>query len=339
MHNTIGRIDYESMEKKVKIDLKDRRILSLLDDDSRTPLTQIAKKVQLSRDAVDYRIKRLQKKGVILRFVPSLNYEKLGFQIFHVFLLVDEFDKAKQQDLIDYLKNHQNIFSIIEYSDRWDLEIVIIAKSLLEFDKIISDIAEHSPDIILEKEKLEIIRRYNSNYVPPLIKEEHDKEKIKHEKEFPAKLDETDFKLLKLLAGNCRQSTYAIGKELGLSGDAISYRIKKLQLEDVIKKFTILVNFSLLQYHWYTFSIEMKLFNLQNEKKFETFLDQNPNIMRSAKTLGSWDLLLYVIVENRQEFHRIVKDMKNVFANIIRNYQTWIAYKEHKFEIMSDAIK
>ncbi|MFH1589194.1 MAG: Lrp/AsnC family transcriptional regulator [archaeon] len=340
MSENTGRIDYESTEKDVKIDLKDKRILSLLSDDARTPLTQIAKKVQLSRDSVDYRIKRLQEKGVILKFFPNLNYDKLGYYIFHVFLLIDELDKKEQNNLIKTLKEHDNIFSVIEYSDRWDLEIVLIAENLLVFDKIISDIAGQFPNLILEKDKLEIIRRYNSSYLPPLLREKgHEKEAIIHHRVPTAKVDDIDIKILSILSEDCRISTYKIGATLGLSADTINYRIKNLLKEEVIKNFTILVNLSILKYSWYTFSVEMKMFNYENEKKFESFLDKNHNIIRSVKTLGGWDLLLYVVVENPREFHHIVKDLKNTFANIVRNYQTWVAYKEHIFKTMPAIIK
>ncbi len=137
---------------------------------------------------------------------------------------------------------------------------------------------------------------------------------------------------------DARASTYEMGKALGLSPDAVSYRIKRLLEEGVIRNFTVLANLSALKYHWYTYSIEMKMFDFKNELKFEEFLRQNRNILRSAKTLGGWDLLLYIVVENPREFHRIVKDIKNAFSPVIRNYQTRVAYKEHTFKPMPEAI-
>ena len=226
-----GRIDYEHMDKNVKVDLKDRRILSLLSENARMPLTQIAKKVQLSRDAVNYRVKRLQDKGIILKFTANISYSKLGFKLFHIFLLLDERDKEKQKALIEQVKNHPNVLSVIEYSDRWDLEIAIIARNILEFDKILSGISESFPEIILEKEKLEVIRRYNSDYVPPLINESHITEKIEYYAEKTVQLDETDIKLLKILTEDSRMSTYIIGEKLGINADTVSYRIKKLLKE------------------------------------------------------------------------------------------------------------
>lgn len=335
----MGRIDYEVLEKDIKLDVKDRRILSLLAENSRTPLTQIAKHVRLSRDAVNYRIKRLEKAGVILSFFANLNFEKLGYYVFHIFLLIDEMDHEAERALVEYLKGHPNIFSVIEYSDRWDIEAAVVARDLLEFDRIMLEISEKFPEIIVEKDKLEIIRHFNAAYLPPLLQDSSLPVFPLHRERAPrAAVDETDLRLLRLLCADARASTYEMGKSLGLSPDAVSYRIKHLLEEGVIRNFTILANLSMLKYHWYTYSIEMKMFNLQNEQKFEAFLAQNRNILRSVKTLGGWDLLLYIVVENPREFHRIVKDIKNVFSAVIRNYQTWVAYKEHNFKPMPEAL-
>ena len=50
--------------KKIKIDAKDRKILSILSSNARIPLTRLSKKVALSRDAVSYRIKTMRKKAL-----------------------------------------------------------------------------------------------------------------------------------------------------------------------------------------------------------------------------------------------------------------------------------
>jgi Lrp/AsnC family leucine-responsive transcriptional regulator len=47
------------------LDAIDRRLLALLQDDARTPLTTLAKRVGLSRSATQERVARLEKSGVI----------------------------------------------------------------------------------------------------------------------------------------------------------------------------------------------------------------------------------------------------------------------------------
>lgn len=55
-------------------------------------------------------------------------------------------------------------------------------------------------------------------------------------------LDDTDLEILSLLAENARRPFSDIGEEVGLSGPAVSDRVKRLQESDIINNFTIDVN-------------------------------------------------------------------------------------------------
>ncbi len=325
-----GRINQELYQEAVKLDMKDRRILSLLAEDSRMPLTKIAKNVRLSRDAVNYRIKRLESEGVILKFFPNLDFGKLGFFVFHIFLRLDETLPERQKELLKYLKAHDNVTSIIEYTDRWDLEVVWLARNLVEFDQLMMQLSENFPLVIQEKDKVETIKKYSKKFLPPILDV-----KMSEEIEYPipekASIDEKDLAILFQLSDDCRMSTYKIAEAVGLSADAVGYRIKNLLREGVIRNFTVLVNFSMLEYYFYTYTMEMRMFNAKEEAKFKAFLEKNKYIIRSAKTLGGWDLLLYIVVENPRRFHSIIKEIKKAFSSIIRTYDAWIAYKEHAF--------
>ena len=61
----------------MKLDLKDKKILYELDLNSRATLNEIAKKVGLSKQVVDYRLKNLIKNNVINRFYTAINFSKL----------------------------------------------------------------------------------------------------------------------------------------------------------------------------------------------------------------------------------------------------------------------
>jgi len=50
----------------VDIDLKDRKILYHLDLNCRQSNAQIGKKVRLSKEVVNYRIKRMEEEGIII---------------------------------------------------------------------------------------------------------------------------------------------------------------------------------------------------------------------------------------------------------------------------------
>ena len=56
------------------------------------------------------------------------------------------------------------------------------------------------------------------------------------------KLDETDKKLLKLLQTDSKQTTKELSSKLNLSVTAVYERIKKLEREEIISKYVVLLN-------------------------------------------------------------------------------------------------
>ncbi len=340
MERPKGRIAETMRLSEIKIDLKDKKILSMLSENSRLPLNAIAKKVRLSRDAIDYRIKRLVREGVVISFFPIINLEKLGYETFHIFFLIDEMDKKKQEEFLSFLKNNENVKNIIEYSDRWDYEVVLIARNLREFDQIVEDITSRFPQLIFEKEKMQVIKGYTSIHLPLRFYEQsgHKVEEDNYTgKEI--KLDELDLKILNELCENCRTPSVKIAEKIDLTADAVNYRIKKMVDGNVIRKFTILANLSALDYHWYTFSLAVKTFNKQYDEKFKQFVTTHPYILRAVKTLGLWDFLLYVAADSPRHFHSTVKEIKTYFSEIIRNHQTLLAYIEHIYVPLPKAVK
>ena len=61
----------------MKLDATDRRILQMLQEDAKMNVKEMAEKLNLSKTPVYDRIKRLEKEGVIDRYVAVLNRDKL----------------------------------------------------------------------------------------------------------------------------------------------------------------------------------------------------------------------------------------------------------------------
>jgi len=66
-------------ENHILLDKKDKKILYYLDFDSRQTLSQLAKKVGLSKQVIDYRIKSLVKRKIISQFYTVINISKMGY--------------------------------------------------------------------------------------------------------------------------------------------------------------------------------------------------------------------------------------------------------------------
>ena len=76
----------------------------------------------------------------------------------------------------------------------------------------------------------------------------------------------------------------------------------------------------------------MKIFDQKTEWKFKEFCNNHPYIIKAQKTLGGWDLILFIVSDTLENFHTTIKDLKNLFSDSIKHYETWVAYKEHYFQ-------
>lgn len=68
------------MKKKGQLDSYDTQIIDMLMHDGRIPVTELAKRIGISKSPCQARLKRLQLEGYILGFRAQVNYAKLDME-------------------------------------------------------------------------------------------------------------------------------------------------------------------------------------------------------------------------------------------------------------------
>lgn len=313
---------------EVKIDLKDKKIIELLVKDGRMAFTEIAKKVMLSKDAVAYRIKRLQEKGVIKKFTLIADFKKFGYPLYNVFLQTREVTSEKEETFLKYLDKEPRIVDVIDYSDVFDFQLKIVAKSIEDFDRIIEWVKTEYADIIEHITVMPVVDCIENLMLPKEISEAHEIRAKNKEIE----LDEKDIKIIKLLNENCRLSSYDIAEKVGINADTVIYRIKNLINSGAIR-FTTVINLSALGYEGYSLMLRLKA--MGGEKRVEEFIKENKNVLIADKCVGEWDLILNIVTKDAREFHTIIKKMRKEFGDIIMELNTLMAYREYEFDYAS----
>ena len=327
-----GRID-AFQGKLPKVDLKDRKILTLLTEDSRLTLNQMASRVMLSRDAVRYRIQRLQNLGVIQRFVPVLDFGQFGYSRFHLFLQLREMSEEQHQRIFKEFTAYPEVVSVIEYSDNYDVELVVLAKGAVDFDSFFSRVMNAHHSVIDDYVILERVREYCNRFLPQEFQALKRPKTIPRRREQQRKVDETDVRILEMLGEDARRSYFDIAEKVGLSSDAVSYRVKRLR-NGVAPQLTAMTNLSALGYNWYTLLVLLRFWDAKHESKFRQIVEQHPNVMMAMKSIGEWNLLLYIAAKSQSDFHQIVKGIRAELQDVIRTYETLLGYREHVYKAM-----
>ncbi len=154
-------------DKPVELDKKDISLLINLEENARLPLSKLSKKIALSRDAVKYRMERLIRHKILLKFTTIVNPPNFGFtNISWVFVSLWNVTGNKEEEFVSHLKNNSYVTYVARVGGRWDYKIEITARNPGHFDEILTSIRRKFPEIIREYESVPLLKEYKMGYFP-----------------------------------------------------------------------------------------------------------------------------------------------------------------------------
>ncbi len=317
----------------LKLDTKDKRILLELDRNSRQPISTIAKKVGLSKEVVNYRIKRLIEKGIIKGFHAVIDTSKIGYIIYRLYIKFQNVTPEKEKEITEYFKNHDRVGWVASYEGFYDLAILFWAKDIYEFreiyDKVLSDhgkfFQEHLMSVVIS------IYHFKHNYL--FDSKDYSEAVIGGRKDI-ADLDSLDIDILKILAEDGRKTTLEISKKVGASPNTIKYRIKKLLDTKVIVAFNTMIDTSVLGYQHYKVFLELQNMDKQIRTKIIEFLRLNKNTIYVTDAIGIADLEFEMQVRSSIELHNTLRELRAMFPELIRDCKPSLVFKEHRINYL-----
>ena len=120
-------------------------------------------------------------------------------------------------------------------------------------------------------------------------------------------LDPKDKKLLVLLQNDAKKTTKELASELDLSVTAVFERIKKLEKQQIIKRYVALLNPEKIQKNFIVLC-HVKL--VQNKKEyisqFEKEITQFPEVLECFHVSGDSDYILKICVKDIQEYREFM---------------------------------
>lgn len=130
------------------IDQKDIRLLKLLHDDSRIHLTDLGNALNLSPDAVNYRIQRLIRGDIIKGFIIRLNYHLLQFQYTSVMIKLRNISPKRKLEFLHHVYENERFYSMLEQIGAWDISFLMYFVSAKDLRDFLIAIKENYSDVI-----------------------------------------------------------------------------------------------------------------------------------------------------------------------------------------------
>lgn len=123
--------------KNIVLDVIDRRILAILQEDATVSMAELAERVGLSTTPCWKRIKRLEQEGVIERRVVILNRESLGLGVtVMVAIRTSRHSDEWLQIFTDGVAGIPEVVEFYRMSGEIDYLLKIVAKDIEDYDRI-----------------------------------------------------------------------------------------------------------------------------------------------------------------------------------------------------------
>lgn len=142
----------------MNLDEKDRAILRLLVRDPQMQVADIAREVGVQRDTVVYRVKRMEKRGLIMKYHTILDPLALGLGVFMMVLVkLNPVSKSELEVFLGKLMAHKNVTHISRLVGKHDYLLQIAAEDILAFDAVLDDIKAIQVGLIADIEISNVI--------------------------------------------------------------------------------------------------------------------------------------------------------------------------------------
>jgi DNA-binding Lrp family transcriptional regulator len=340
-------VDYT---EEPNVDLKDKKILSVLSRNCRLMPTQIGKQVGLSKEVVHYRIKNLEKKGILRGNITVLNPSKVGFQMFIVYLQTQNLSKEKENEIIHKLNQNPYTHYIFRCLGKFDIAFDIVAPSIKEFDNILREILQEFGKHVKHYETSTILDVLKYSHLTDAFSNDIELKQMKYVSDSSFmkfvhpmtidynqevnSLDEADMKLLYFLSNNSTLQLKQLSGMVSVSADTVKYRIKGLIDKNIILGFMPIINLSMLGYHTYLVLLELNNVSFNAKNKILSYLSSHEDVIFCLRTSGQYEITLNATVKNNLHLNEFISALKRKYPEQIKTLEMFLILRDYKIAFL-----
>jgi len=310
------------------MDLIDRKILCELDLNCRIPISQLAKKLRISRNVAAYRIKNLEKEKIITQYICSLNLGLLGYKTYKIYYEVKSGNALQEQEFVQKIIEDKRVIHSLKTEGAFDYSVTVVVKNISELDDFMMGLKNEFKDLIKDYFigiliyskifKLQKLLLEQKQSIPKVEKYAGEDKQIA--------LDDKDLKILSAFAQSANLSVLELAKKTKLSLDIVKYRLKMLN-KCGLMHFRVKFDFDKLGYYHYIVLLKVRQATKADEEKLITWCLLRKNVIYCNKRLGEYDFEINAAIKDINELNDFIAELKSNFHDIIDSYTTVINTK------------
>lgn len=283
----------------ISLDDLDQKLLELLKDDHRRPFTEIGTILGISRNTVNNKIKKLTQKDIINNYTIVINPN----WFFNKFIFIEIKTNPHEPWLAERLQDLPECETIDGIIGEYSLILKCRIKddftvTLNQIDSLMAKSASKKYQII------DIIHCYKENG-----------SRFEKKSSQKRKLNQKDYKLIEILRNQGKKplTTNLISQKLKknniqISQPAVSKRIKKLEEENIIEKFTISLNYHKIGLKT-KFYVRIKVDPAGYDISARDFLSKQSQIYDLYRTGENYGLLAIVRTKDIDSYNKFIQNL------------------------------
>src|SRR3989338_1011803 len=313
-----------------ELDKKDRKLLYEVDLNARAGTSELGKRIGLSQEGAFYRLQRLEKRGIIAKYMILLNFAKLGYTGFGIYARFQNVTKEEKAKVIEELKVHHHIYWLWGVGGKIDVAFALMAKNVIHFNEMFTEIASKYVQVLkdltvsIRVELVQFPREY-------LIKKETHPGKSPRfggfiESEQLKKVDEL---LLKEIANNARLSVLELAKRVQKPASTVGGRLKQLETKGIIQGYSAQIRCQEFGYQSYQLFIKAHNLTKQNKRRLLAYCQAHANIIFYIETVGEWNFELIYEIESQKQLQDLIIELRTKFSDLIKDVESIVVFDHY----------
>jgi len=309
------------------IDKKDRKLLFELDKDASISLASLSKVLRCSKQTLAYRIKRLEKLGVIKGYKTVIDMSCLGFTTYRVYIKLQNADEEIRKSIFDFFRLQKNVWSVAIMQGRWNLAVFFGARGIPEmhtfFDRLMFSFRKQ-----IKEYKLSIYQPVYFFARHFFLESKAEENELKYGLGERKDFDETDLKIIEELKNNARVKNIDVAKKLVISLDTVIRRRRRLERDGIISGYKLVLDYSKFGYTAYR--VDFLLNDFSRKKQLFEYCKNHKNIYGVNDTIAGADFEIALAAKDHYEFNSIIQEMLAEFKEMINSYD-YIGFSTFSF--------
>ncbi|HVQ01722.1 MAG TPA: Lrp/AsnC family transcriptional regulator [Candidatus Thermoplasmatota archaeon] len=141
------------------MDKLDQRIIIALNENARKSYREMARALNVSLSTISNRVKNLENEGIIERYIPVINQEKLGYTLTAIINL--KISRGKLIEVQEKISKDQRVRAVYDITGEWDSVLIANFKDRRDLNGFIKGVLS-----------MEYVERTNTQLVLNIVKDE-----------------------------------------------------------------------------------------------------------------------------------------------------------------------